>query len=301
MSEPAAPPPRHGLIGPFTGRQIVLVLVVVVVVAAVLVVINSPIPTPSQPAPSVGSGFVTVGPATADLQPGQRAPQLSGPVPVDGPDHSLPLALLTAGGITILLGMGLVRRTRLALLAVVGGVIVALVGVPLLIAPGASPQTASLVDLQGRPIRLADFAGHAIWIDFFATWCPPCQQETPTLEAEYQAHQAQGLVLLAISVQETSPQDVQAYATQYGLTYPIGFDATSAVFKAYSAYGLPTQVFIDRQGIVRSVVRGPLDQPGAEAQLAPILAGGSPTGGPTAGPTASSTGSPTATPSPSTP
>ena len=69
-------------------------------------------------------------------------------------------------------------------------------------------------------------------------------------------------MLLAISVQETSPADVQAYATQYGLTYPIGFDATSAVFKAYQAFGLPTQVFIDRQGIVRSVVRGPLDQPG---------------------------------------
>ncbi|MFI5261466.1 MAG: TlpA family protein disulfide reductase [Candidatus Limnocylindrales bacterium] len=271
MNESPAPPPRHGLIGPFTGRQIVLVAAVIVVVAVVLVVINSPVPAPNTAAPSVGSGFVTVGPATADLQAGQRAPELSGLVPANGQDRAVPLGLISAGCIVALLGLGVLRRTRLAALAVVGGLIIALVGVPLLVAPGPTPPTASLVDLQGKSIRLSDFAGRPIWIDFFATWCPPCQQETPTLEAVYREHQADGLVLLAISVQETSAQDVQAYATQYGLTFPIGFDATSAVFKAYAAYGLPTQVFIDRQGIVRSVVRGPLDQAGAEAQLAPIL------------------------------
>ncbi|HTS15870.1 MAG TPA: TlpA disulfide reductase family protein [Candidatus Sulfotelmatobacter sp.] len=268
-------PPKHGLIGPFTGRQIALALVAVAVVAVVLVIVSSPIPTAPPPLPSVGNGFVTVGPATADLQVGQPAPELSGLVPTDAPSRTVPLALIAGGALVVLLGLGLVRRTRVALLGVVGGLIVALVGVPLLLAPGPAPQTASLVDLKGAPITLAQYAGHPIWIDFFATWCPPCQQETPTLEAVYTEHRAEGLVLLAISVQETSADDVQAYATQYGLTFPIGFDATSAVFKAYSAYGLPTQVFIDRDGIVRSVVRGPLDQTGAEQQLAPILSGGS--------------------------
>jgi len=266
-------PSRSGLIGPFTGRQIAIVLAAVAIVAVGLVVVSSPVAPSPTPLPSVGSGFVTVGPATTDLQVGQRAPELSGLVPTDAPNHTIPLALLAGGILVALLGMGLVRRTRAALIAVVGGLVVALVGVPLLLAPGPAPRTAGLVDLKGDPITLAQFAGHPMWIDFFATWCPPCQQETPTLEAVYREHQAEGLVLLAISVQETSPADVQAYATQYGLTYPIGFDATSAVFKAYQAFGLPTQVFVDRDGIVRSVVRGPLDQTGAEQQLAPILSG----------------------------
>jgi thiol-disulfide isomerase/thioredoxin len=232
----------------------------------------------------VGNGCVTVGPATTDLQPGQRAPELTGLVPTDAPSRTVPLALLATGALAMLLGLGLVRRTRVALIGVAGGLILALVSVPLFLAPALTPRTAGLVDLQGHPITLAQFAGHPVWIDFFATWCPPCQQETPTLEAVYREHQAEGLILLAISVQETSPADVQAYAAQYGLTYPIGFDATSAVFKAYQAFGLPTQVFIDRDGIVRSVVRGPLDQSAAEQQLAPILSGGAPSATATHGP-----------------
>jgi cytochrome c biogenesis protein CcmG, thiol:disulfide interchange protein DsbE len=283
LSRSPGVPPQHGLIGPFTGRQIALVLVVIAAVAVILVVVSSPIPTAPPPVPSVGNGFVTVGPATTDLEPGQRAPELTGLVPTDAPSRTVPLALLAAGGLAVLLGLGLVRRTRVALVGVVAGLIVALICLPLLLAPGPAPRTAGLVDLQGHPITLAQFAGHPVWIDFFATWCPPCQQETPTLEAVYREHQAEGLVLLAISVQETSPADVQAYATQYGLTYPIGFDASSAVFKAYQAFGLPTQVFIDRDGIVRSVVRGPLDQTGAEQLLAPILSGaGSPSAAPSA-------------------
>lgn len=280
MTRPGGAPSRSGLIGPFTGRQIAITLVALAIVAVGLVIVSSPIPTAPAPLPSVGNGFVTVGPATTDLQVGQHAPELSGLVPTDTPSRTVPLALLAVGALTALLGLGLMRRTRVALVAVVGGLLVALVGVPLLLAPGPAPRTAGLVDLKGAPIHLSDFAGHPIWIDFFATWCPPCQQETPTLEAVYREHQAEGLVLLAISVQETSAADVQAYATQYGLTYPIGFDATSAVFKAYQAFGLPTQVFIDRDGVVRSVVRGPLDQTGAEQQLAPVLSrssGASPT------------------------
>jgi cytochrome c biogenesis protein CcmG, thiol:disulfide interchange protein DsbE len=282
LNEPPPSRSKRGVIGPFTGRQIALLGIIAAVVTVVLVVVNSPIPTTTTPLPSVGNGFVPVAPATTDLQPGEKAPELSGLVPVDAPSRAVPLALLTAGGLTAFLGLGLARRSRLARLAMVGGVIVALVGLPLLVAPGPSPQTALLVDLQGKRIRLADYGGHPMWIDFFATWCPPCQQETPTLEAVYREHETDGLVLLAISVQETSAQDVEAYATQYGLTYPIGFDATSAVFKAYNAYGLPTQVFIDRHGIVRSVVRGPLDRASAEAQLAVILGDGAaatPSGG----------------------
>lgn len=130
----------------------------------------------------------------------------------------------------------------------------------------------ALRDLDGRPLRLADLRGRPVWINFFATWCPPCQSETPTLQRIHEKHRAEGLALVAVSVQESSPEDVRRYAQTYGLTYTIGFDATAAVFKTYQAYGLPTQLFLDRDGVVRFVWRGPLTEAEVEQILAPLLA-----------------------------
>ena len=132
-------------------------------------------------------------------------------------------------------------------------------------------QTIQLSDLDGNPIRLADLRGRPVWISFWASWCPPCQAETPILRDVYNEHAAQGLALVAISVQETSADDVRAYARKYGLSYTVGFDATSAIFHTYHAYGLPTQLFLDRNGIIRDVVLGPVSQIGVEQILAPLL------------------------------
>lgn len=135
-------------------------------------------------------------------------------------------------------------------------------------------KSVQLTDLAGTPIRLADLRGRPVWITFWATWCPPCQQEMPAMRSVFDTHKAQGLSLIAISVQETTPDDVRNYATTYGLDFTIGFDATSAVFKTYRAYGLPTHLFLDRQGVVRTVHLGPLTQIQAEQILAPLLSGG---------------------------
>jgi peroxiredoxin len=136
----------------------------------------------------------------------------------------------------------------------------------------AGGDSVALTDLDGRPIRLADLRGRPVWINFWASWCPPCQLEMPVLRDVYNAHAAEGLALVAISVQETSPDDVRAYVERYGLRYTVGFDATSAVFHTYHAYGLPTQLFLDRDGVIRNVVLGPVSRASAEAILAPLLA-----------------------------
>jgi thiol-disulfide isomerase/thioredoxin len=131
-------------------------------------------------------------------------------------------------------------------------------------------QTVGLVDLDGRPIRLADLRGKPVWVNFWATWCPPCQEETPVLREVSERH-ADDLALVAVSVQETTPEDVRRYAETYGLDYTIGFDARSAVFKAWQGYGLPTHYFLDAHGVVRAVHYGPLTVDQAEATLAPLL------------------------------
>ena len=135
----------------------------------------------------------------------------------------------------------------------------------------AGGQTVQLTDLDGNPIRLADLKGRPVWINFWASWCPPCQAETPVLRDVYNAHAADGLALVAISVQETSPDDVRAYVQRYGLPFTVGFDATSAIFHTYHAFGLPTQLFLDRDGVIRNVVLGPVNRPQVEQILAPLL------------------------------
>jgi cytochrome c biogenesis protein CcmG/thiol:disulfide interchange protein DsbE len=131
-----------------------------------------------------------------------------------------------------------------------------------------------LRDLAGAPLRLADLRGYPVWLSFFATWCPPCQEETPVLRDAWERYGPEGLQMLAVSVQETTPDDVAAWAETYDLRYPIGFDATSAVFRAYAGFGLPTHVFIDRDGVIRHVQYGPLDRDQVEAIVGPLLATG---------------------------
>lgn len=132
-------------------------------------------------------------------------------------------------------------------------------------------RTVGLTDLDGRPIRLADLRGRPVWLNFWATWCPPCQAETPTLRDAYERHRAEGLALVAVAVQETTVEDVRAYARSYGLGYTIGFDAESAIFRRYGIFGLPTHFFIDRDGVVRRVILGPVSADQAERYVGEIL------------------------------
>ncbi|HEY3522807.1 MAG TPA: TlpA disulfide reductase family protein [Candidatus Limnocylindrales bacterium] len=133
-------------------------------------------------------------------------------------------------------------------------------------------STGPLLDLEGNPIRLGDLRGHPLWINFFATWCPPCQAEIPTIRDVAQADASRGLKVIGISVQESSPDDVRTYAQRYGLGYTIGFDATGAIYNAWRNNGIPTQYLIDGNGIIRQVVLGPLvDRSAADAALGSIL------------------------------
>ena len=131
-------------------------------------------------------------------------------------------------------------------------------------------STFGLADTDGRPIRLAGLRGKAVWVNFWASWCPPCQFETPFLREVDEAYRDRGLVIVAINVQETV--DVaRDYAERYGLRYTIGADVSGHVFHAYRVFALPTQFFIDPDGIVRFVVQGPLSAEAAAARVEAIL------------------------------
>ena len=84
------------------------------------------------------------------------------------------------------------------------------------------------VDLEGHEVTLASLRGRPVWVVFWATWCPPCQAETPDLRRAYEAHASDGLALIAIDVQE--PAEVVAdYVERYGLTYTAALDPTGEI------------------------------------------------------------------------
>ena len=132
-------------------------------------------------------------------------------------------------------------------------------------------STYQLSDLEGRPVRLADLRGKGVWLNFWASWCPPCQQETPILRDLADRYRDSGLVVIGISVQETSAADVRAYAERYQLGYTIGADVAGRVFRTYRVYALPTQFFIGPDGVIRSVVQGPLSRDAAIARVEQIV------------------------------
>lgn len=137
-----------------------------------------------------------------------------------------------------------------------------------IVGPDGNPLP--LLDLDGNPVRLSDLRGQPVWINFWASWCPPCQAETPTIRDTAGAYAPQGLEVIGISVQEATEDDVRAYAEKYGLGYTIAADLAGDVFRRYRVFGLPTHYFLDENGVIRSIVNGPVTPESAASNLALI-------------------------------
>ena len=116
-----------------------------------------------------------------------------------------------------------------------------------------------LDDLDGDPIRLAELRGRPVWLSFFATWCPPCQEETPVLRDAHARYSDEPRDGRGERPGRRPPRTYAAYAETYSLPYTIGFDGTSAIFHTYQGFGIPTHVFIDGDGVIRHLQYGPMD------------------------------------------
>jgi thiol-disulfide isomerase/thioredoxin len=123
--------------------------------------------------------------------------------------------------------------------------------------PALATVDGPIMDTAGEPVDLTAYEGRPVWVVFWATWCPPCQRETPDLQKAYAANRDDGLELVAVNVQE-SADVARDYATTYGLTYRIALDPSAGVFRAWGVFGLPTHYFIGRDGRIRDRWFGPL-------------------------------------------
>ena len=111
--------------------------------------------------------------------------------------------------------------------------------------------------LVGGEVTLSDLRGKPVVVNLWASWCPPCRAEMPAIEKVYRDYQDLGLVVLGVNTtNQDSEADAAAFVRQYGLTFPIPLDRDGSVSVRYALRGLPTTFFIDREGIIRSVVVG---------------------------------------------
>lgn len=112
----------------------------------------------------------------------------------------------------------------------------------------------TLKDLQGNRISLRDLRGKVIFLNFWATWCPPCRLEMPTMEELHKEFGSQGLVILAVNHREDA-EEIKPFYGQHQLTFTALLDEEGKVFDLYSAWSLPTTFLINRSGeIVGRVV-----------------------------------------------
>jgi peroxiredoxin len=106
-----------------------------------------------------------------------------------------------------------------------------------------------LESLDGQEIRLSDYRGQVVLINFWTTWCTYCRTEFPLIEEAYARNQAQGFAVLAINVQEHS-ETVQPYVQELALTFPILLDLHGETSARFRANKLPTSYVIDREGVI---------------------------------------------------
>ena len=112
--------------------------------------------------------------------------------------------------------------------------------------------------LQPELVSLSDYRGQPVWLNFWGSWCQPCRAEMPDLKEAYQKLQGTGIIMLAISLDEPI-EDAFLYAARNQVTFVILSDPTREhVAKSYQINNFPTHIFIDAQGIVRSVQLAPL-------------------------------------------
>lgn len=103
--------------------------------------------------------------------------------------------------------------------------------------------------LSGDSVKLSDFRGHRVMINFWATWCPPCRAEMPDME---KFHQDKDIVILAVNLtnSESSVEDIENFADEYKLTFPVLMDPNLDVANLYAIQPIPTTYMVDSNGLI---------------------------------------------------
>lgn len=181
---------------------------------------------------------------------------------------------------------GAVRRWFTVAILVLAAVAVGYVVAPYLLPPpvasgpvavglkvGDRPPNFTLTTVTGRRLTLWSLTGHAVWVNFWATWCVWCKAEMPAMEAIYRQEHGR-IDVVGVDVQE-SRSTVAAFLAAHHITYPVVLDTTGIVSTRYDVTGLPKSIFIAKDGRITAIVTGSLlSARGMEPDVRQAIRGG---------------------------
>jgi peroxiredoxin len=114
-------------------------------------------------------------------------------------------------------------------------------------------------------LKLSGFKGRVVFLNFWATWCKPCEEEMPAMERLYQRFKDKGLVVLAISEDASGGDVVSRYVKKHNLSFPVGLDPKMSVAGLYGVWAIPSTFIIDKNGKGALVANGPREWDGPQA------------------------------------
>jgi peroxiredoxin len=141
---------------------------------------------------------------------------------------------------------------------VLAGVVFSVFAASSLASSGLAGQPApdfALKSSAGQNMRLSEYRGDVVMINFWATWCGPCRQEMPLLDELYSRYQRVGFNLLGVNIDDDSSRAMDMI-NELGVSFPVLFDATKEVSRLYQVDAMPVTVIVDREGNVRHVHQG---------------------------------------------
>ncbi|EGA89248.1 cytochrome c biogenesis protein [Planococcus donghaensis MPA1U2] len=132
------------------------------------------------------------------------------------------------------------------------------------LAKGEKAPDFQLTTLDGEVVRLSDYQGQKVILNFWATWCPPCRAEMPHMQKyfEEQAEEA-NVVILAVNLttEDKGLKKIEDFVEEFGLEFSIPMDEKGAVGSTYQTVSIPTSYIIDTKGRIQNKIVGPMDEP----------------------------------------
>ncbi len=134
------------------------------------------------------------------------------------------------------------------------------------LAVGDKAPNFELYDLEGNKHKLSDYEGKGVFLNFWGTWCKPCEQEMPHMNKLYQEYKGQGVEILAVNVGE-SDFLINKFMNKHDLTFPVVVDVNDDVQRAYNIVPLPTTFLIDSDGTIQKIVQKTMSEEDVKANM----------------------------------
>jgi peroxiredoxin len=125
--------------------------------------------------------------------------------------------------------------------------------------PGLPAPNFTFSGPNGKMISLSDYKGKVVFLNIWATWCPPCREEMPSMERLYQKLKDEDFIILAVSIDASGAKAVTPFLRDFKLNFPVLFDTKGKIQGLFETTGIPESFIIDKEGVLVQKIIGPRD------------------------------------------